>query len=510
MHIQARDRSIAATADAVVIVGRRTRCRQPLGRRIAPHLVAFAVLGMALLGMPALISAQPPEPAGSAAAEAEAAQVPAEALAPEDRRERVEQAIDEALDELENRLDELEDAVDESEERTEDLDRRLERRRDDLRRAREDVRRRVRGSVRSRGGDQKISFGSDVRLEDGDIASDLIAILGSVYAEGDVQGDVVAVGGSAHIDGRVTGDVIAVGGRVVLGPEAEVFGDITSVGGRIEKHENATVHGSENEVSFGDGISIDPFRWDFDHFDHNWLRIGNAFEFGWGVIALGLLLLMVCLVQLVAGDAVRRVGAKAASAPWASILAGFLVWVLTFPVFLIVFVILCVSIIGIPVALLLALGTPIVFFVGSLVGFTGLALVAGQWLEKRFGWKLGGPILALIVGVVAIQALSLLGDLISITGFLGPFAWMFSLCGFFLKLMTWMAGLGAVVLTAFGKKAPSAPIESSAAPVASTLGGEGAPPAPPEAPSLPPATTAGDDEPEAQTAEDAEPKEPES
>jgi hypothetical protein len=87
----------------------------------------------------------------------------------------------------------------------------------------------------------------------------------------------------------------------------------------------------------------------------------------------------------------------------------------------------------------------------GLLGYTAVAYRVGRWSEARFGWGLGGPFIALLVGVGFIHIWSVIGGLLS----MGPgpvkfFAIMFSLFGGLLCYAVWTIGFGAALLTRFG------------------------------------------------------------
>jgi len=112
--------------------------------------------------------------------------------------------------------------------------------------------------------------------------------------------------------------------------------------------------------------------------------------------------------------------------------------------------ILVISIIGIPLVLLVP------FFVLALVlvaflGYSGVALGVGEFLQKRFSWKMENPYLVLLLGILTIQVLSVVGDLLDFGwGPLWYFAVMFGILGALIKYFAWTVGLGAAVLSRFG------------------------------------------------------------
>ena len=67
----------------------------------------------------------------------------------------------------------------------------------------------------------------------GNVTQDVVAAGGTIRISGVVDQDVYVAGGSVFIDGVVKGNVIAAGGDVQLGPDAEVGGSVMTAGERL-------------------------------------------------------------------------------------------------------------------------------------------------------------------------------------------------------------------------------------------------------------------------------------
>ena len=81
------------------------------------------------------------------------------------------------------------------------------------------------------GGQDRVSFGQDIVVEQGESVGDAVCIGCSIRVEGTVTGDAVAVGGGITVSGRVKGDAVTVGGETTV--SGRVAGDVVAVGGRI-------------------------------------------------------------------------------------------------------------------------------------------------------------------------------------------------------------------------------------------------------------------------------------
>jgi cytoskeletal protein CcmA (bactofilin family) len=87
------------------------------------------------------------------------------------------------------------------------------------------------------------------------VNDDVTAMTGDVEVRGTVNGDVTSVSGSVQVTGTVTGDVSAAAGSVTIGPGGTVEGDVSSGGGSIELAAGATVG---RDVSAGAGSVVVP------------------------------------------------------------------------------------------------------------------------------------------------------------------------------------------------------------------------------------------------------------
>jgi len=191
-------------------------------------------------------------------------------------------------------------------------------------------------------GNEMVRFGEDITIEEGRT----------------ISGDVVSIGGSVKVMGEVIGDVVSVGGDVRVGPSGIVEGDAVSVGGRVIEEEGSQVRGSNVSVSvvpswvFGPRVREGHVR----HAVRLWTRVITAIVFiglGWLIVTLmGRRMAAVC--QYVR----QRWGLSTA--------VGFLVVLLFLPAF----VMLCITIIGIPIALLL----PFALGLAILIGFVAASV----------------------------------------------------------------------------------------------------------------------------------------
>jgi hypothetical protein len=295
-----------------------------------------------------------------------------------------------------------------------------------------------------RGGD-RIRFGGNVRVDEGEV----------------VTGDVVVIGGSARIDGEVRGEVVVVGGSVELGPRAVVTRDLAVVGGTLQRAEGARVQGQFHEIGIGelDFGDLAPWR-DWRRGSMRGFTRTLALMSTLGRVAI--LCVLGALVMLLGRPYVEQASQRAAAEPLKAGAIGFLAQLLFLPVLIVTIVILVVTIIGIPLLLLIPFALLALCAV-ALLGFTSMAYRIGQYASERFGWGLSGPYAATILGMLFIVSPLLLARLLSLIG--GPiFPITFGLfvIAFIIEYVVWTIGFGAVALARLDRpRPPSLPIAAA-------------------------------------------------
>jgi hypothetical protein len=295
----------------------------------------------------------------------------------------------------------------------------------------------------------RMRVGGPVTVGKNEVAEEVLAIGGSVHVEGEVNRDVAAVGGSVRINGRVGGNVKSFGGSVHLGPHSVVMGDVAAFGGTVVREHGSEIHGTLSDV--GNMTSWDPDE------DGGFLLLtplGHSLRMFWSLALLVLLLLAVTLVVLLAPNALEQVRARVAGEPWTVLIGGFLGEFLAGPALVALVVVLVISVIG---CLLLVLVPFLILalLIAAMVGFSGVGYQVGRVLEGRFDRQFGGPYLTTILGVLAIEAPSLIGHLLAIGGgFLHVFALMFLIFGSAVRFLAWTMGFGAAIMTAFTNRPP--------------------------------------------------------
>ncbi|AWB27189.1 polymer-forming cytoskeletal protein [Halococcoides cellulosivorans] len=266
-------------------------------------------------------------------------------------------------------------------------------------------------------GDLTAFAGSIVVTESGQVTGDIVANAGDVSIGGTVDGAVTGSAGSVRIretgsvgsidteagylqiDGSVTGSVTAAVDRLQIGPDASIGGDLTY-------DEDATVVGDPGAATEGSATSTD-------------LRSDGAGAGAFsllGLLAPGYFLLvdlfLGAILLIVLPRFSERVTDHGIDRPHYAAGAG-VAALFAVPVFS---GILILSVVGIPIALVIA---PAVAIVGGWIAFVYGKYTLGRWVLARFDvtdrW-LG--LLAGMVGVAALGLIPIVGPLVGLIALL--------------------------------------------------------------------------------------------
>ena len=277
----------------------------------------------------------------------------------------------------------------------------------------------------------RIIFGDSFTLESGErMDGDLVVLGGSVVLEtrSRVEGNVVVMGGSIRVAGQVEGDVVTFGGNAVLRSTAVVDGDLVTIGGNVQRDHGAVVRGNEVEgLEFEGfpGIRPLPTGLRFDPWVSHWP--GSIFDvFGDIVLALALAAIGL-LVVLFWPKQTEVVGQAVLIAPLASAGVGLLTGVVAVFLLVLLAITICLS----PVAFLLG----VTLLVAGIFGWIAIGLLVGRRLLEAFNVKGITSLMAVAAGTLLIsvlRAIPCLGDIFA--------------------FVVGCAGLGAVVLTRFGRQ----------------------------------------------------------
>ena len=268
--------------------------------------------------------------------------------------------------------------------------------------------------VHGHGGNEIVQFFKDVTIE-----------------KGETTGDVVSLFGNVKNNGTVGGDCVAILGSIEQGDSAAILGDAVTIGGALrETGQGARVEGQTVSIGFlpfaGLAIPSVPLLIFFALF---------AYALFVGLAALFARLFPERMVRI--ADTVSR-------RTFLSLVLGLLSGPLVFMLGLL----LIVTVIGIPLALLL----PLLYMLAAFIGYAAAAYLLGLKLLGRRP-DAAGPMLAPIAAGTGFITLFLLLGL-PLLAFEGGFRMLgFGLIILWLVVgkVCWMIGFGALLLSRFGQ-----------------------------------------------------------
>lgn len=248
------------------------------------------------------------------------------------------------------------------------------------------------GSISLRGariGDDLTVAGGNISINrDSVINGSMLFGAGMVVAEGTIGRSLIGGGGSVTVDGMVNRGVTMGGGQLRLGSQAVVNGGVTyassdpalvnsvaSVSGEIKQ-----IMPRPDKESHGGNRGMAGAGWGF----RLW-SVLSALTVGW-------------LLLWLAPEVVDRIQTVLLDKPGASLTWGLVSAVLAGPIFLV----LLLTMIGIPLAFILLALYLIALYMAKFVVAFGL----GNWVSKTMGMNLTGPFQVLVVGLLTFSVLS--------------------------------------------------------------------------------------------------------
>jgi hypothetical protein len=258
-----------------------------------------------------------------------------------------------------------------------------------------------------------------------------------VVSTNEVVDDVASFGGSVSIDGEVRGDVASFGGDVVLGPHAHVHGDVATMGGSLVRDPASVVEGAVRQAGGGHHQAPAWNGWrpaapvvERSHPHQGswagrlWRGVGEMVE---SFLAHGLLFLLALVLSGLFPERMTALHKAIIREPLRSGALG----VGSYVAAVVLIIALAITVLGIPAAVVLALGVPLATYVGLAACATVIgAAIPSERLTDR-------PILRLAAGVGVLWVCSLVP-------FIGPLLVAVVAC----------IGVGALVRTRFRTEAP--------------------------------------------------------
>nr|WP_199732934.1 polymer-forming cytoskeletal protein [Corallococcus sp. CA031C] len=272
-----------------------------------------------------------------------------------------------------------------------------------------------------RGARDVVARGQNLEVKQGESVESAVVYGGNLVVRGTVEDDAVAFGGNLEIHGHVEGDAHAFGGNVILGPDAEVEGDVSAFGGQVQKADGAKVEGSlesfggaglgrmvAGEIKRGMTESRDPGAAadsdaDDDDDDHG-SGGGGLASF---ILQFALLFGLGFLGQMFFPARMKELGEEIRSRPGQNLTVGFVGTLALIPLT----IVLCITLIGIPVAFALLVAS----MLGTALGYAAIASEVGTRLPVMRGRKTQAVVLALGLAVLLlISHIPVLGVLLNL------------------------------------------------------------------------------------------------
>jgi hypothetical protein len=231
---------------------------------------------------------------------------------------------------------------------------------------------------------------------------DIIAAGGTLIVNGDVGGKVLAAGGEIDLNGNAT-NVLATGGTVRIGRDAVIERDAVISAGEVTN--DGAVLGN---LTVSANTFSNPGTAGNVTFEEREVQSGLALPGLFAVlVAIGFLILGLLIIRFLPGpfSAVVR---EVERSPVVRTVVGFVAIIVT----AILLLIIAVTVIGLPVALVGGL----IFIVSLMLSSLFVAYALGDVIASRTGWK-AGPLWRFVLGFVILQILifiPLLGALVQI------------------------------------------------------------------------------------------------
>jgi hypothetical protein len=302
--------------------------------------------------------------------------------------------------------------------------------------------------------DGQVIFGQSYTVKSGDtLTGDLVVFGGSATIDkgATVNGNVMVFGGTLVINGNVTGDAAIVGGSADLGAESHILGNLASVGATLNRAEGSQIDGQitntgtswttdgNNGTSPVEPTTPTTATPNININFHPLASIFNAFSqaIGWALLAM--------LVMFFLSAHAGRVSSAIMNQP---LTAGGL-GLLTVVVAPIAVVILCVTILLIPAALIAI----VALVVAAAFGWIAIGHEVGLRFTKAIHqeWH---PALSAGLGTFALSLIAA-----ALTGI--P---VLNCVGWLIPFLLGIAGLGAVIMTRFGTQVVAPVVKAEVAP----------------------------------------------
>jgi len=214
-------------------------------------------------------------------------------------------------------------------------------------------------------------FGGSLRVEPDEVVDDISVFGGSVDILGKSTGDITVFGGSVHVysGAHVNGDLTVIGGEAKVDDDATIDGDVAALGGELHRGSRAKIGGEVKMLGEEDD--------DDDHSSQSaWDPFRVFRSIGVQLTKTAFLFLLGAIVIALATRRMQLLQSEIALHPMRSMALG----VASMVVAAVLGVLLCVTLVGIPVAF-------VAFLIGILAAYAGicaaLSVMGGALVAHR-------------------------------------------------------------------------------------------------------------------------------
>jgi len=300
-------------------------------------------------------------------------------------------------------------------------------------------------------GNGRVIFGTNFTLKSGDVFDgDLVLFGGNVTVEegATLNGNLVVIGGQVESNGELKGDVVVIGGQISLASSSVVAGDVVTIGGQLQQAEGAQVKGEivnnvAPEVNIPNGtvspgipnipavpsIPSPNVRVDFNPF---WIATNVFFR---ALIVAMLAMLVVVFLQ----PQMERVSEAIVRQPLMSGAFGLAASIGGPITILVVSLIMVITLILIPVAVLVVFLGALLLVLAWLFGVIALGYEVGERITRSLN-QTWAPVLTAGFGTFFVM---LIGGTIG----------MVPCVGWIVPVLIGLVAIGAVATTRFGMRA---------------------------------------------------------
>jgi len=265
------------------------------------------------------------------------------------------------------------------------------------------------------------------------------AKFGAVVVDTDekVRGPIVAVG-DVLVRGKVIGDVISYE-KITITSTGIITGNARAP--EIEKMRGGVILGDRIERDFPEVPG------DIEE----WIKTRGFGEESYVALIVSIIIfvvLLICGLLVIAlfSNAVNRVKVCIQKSYVKSFFVGLLIWIAYFPIM----ALLILTIIGIPIGLI---ALPILLLLGVILGIVGLSQLIGEKMSRYFG-NTESQLVRVVLGISFLMVFWILMSLFMVSS--GDVGNGFAILFLVLSIIIWSigatTGLGAVILTRFGRR----------------------------------------------------------